>query len=222
MLFIWTSARYSTWIPRVILYANWVSERSVGWKAGWTIRLKESSWSVVSCPTWQLVTTGIPQGLIMGPILFNVFTNDPKARTQCTFSSFMDNNQEQQLIHWKAELLFRGTWKGCENGLRGASCSSKTHVDSHMWDGIPSHTRRGWHLLARQWLWRKRSEGPGEQEAGPESAAGPVAEGYDKRQQTQVATWETASGYMVTLFLPWSNIGTRCPERLWSLHLGRY
>lgn len=40
------------------------------------------------------MTTGIPQGLIMGPILgpiLFVFTNDPKARTQCTFSNLMDN-----------------------------------------------------------------------------------------------------------------------------------
>lgn len=194
MLFIGTSARYSTWIPEVILYASWVSEWPVGWKAGWTIRLKESSWSVVSRPTWQVVAAGIPQGLTMGPILFNVFTNDPKTRTHCTFSNFMDNNnQGQQLICWRAELLFRGMWKGWENGLRETSCISVTHADSHMWNGIPSHTRRRWHLLARQCLWGKGSDSPAEQEAGHESAAGPVAEGNRQKLplgKLQLAIWK--------------------------------
>ena len=149
------------------------------------------------------------------------FTNHLKAKTQCTFSYFMDNNnQRRQLIRGRAELLFRGNCKGWENGLAGASRSSETHADSHTWDGISPYTRRGWRLMPGQWLWGKGSEGPGGQEAGWESAVGPVAEGYDKRQQTQVATWET--GYMETSFTPCSNIGTGCPEKMWHLHTWRF
>lgn len=155
-------------------------------------------------------------GTILAPILF-VFTNDPKARTQCTFSNLTDNTTRAvaDTLEDRAAIQ-RYPGKAGENG---PNCLLQWHTDSHMWDGIPPHTRRGWHLLARQLFWGKGTEGPGEQKTGHRSAVGPVAEEYDKRWQTQVVTWKSDLGYIETFSSPLSNVGTGCPERIWHLHV---